>query len=187
MLVESTSSSNNSRIRAVMAATCLATAPLAADYFERSWTDGSPFPAPIRSAYATGTADAGLIMFTGQQSAGTRETTEREHLIATLRQWESFKENWDGEGAKEPSLASLRAASRFACALESSDTIPEPQLHDTGRAGLFWDVAGLYADLEFLENGKIAYYIEREDGRHKGVVDFDGRRLPGVFRPLLNA
>ena len=40
---------------------------------------------------------------------------------------------------------------------------------------------------KFLENGSIAYYIERGKDRHKGVVEFDKRNIQPVLKPLLTA
>lgn len=102
-----------------------------------------------------------------------------------LRGWEKFQSNWDHEGANAPILSSLRAASQFAGLLDNRFIMPEPMLNDTGRAGLFWSEDNLYADIEFIENNFIAYYIERNNGRHKGVVAFDHQQIPPVLVPLL--
>lgn len=116
----------------------------------------------------------------------TRETTEREHIIAELRSWRHLGVDWDGEGAKAPSLVSLNAARAFLCAMKRDAPCPEPTLFPSGRAGLYWREGGLYADLEFYENGNIAYYIERgQDDRHKGLIAFDLDNIPAVFQTLL--
>ena len=115
-----------------------------------------------------------------------RSTTEQEHTIAVLRSWEKYEQNWDYEGAKAPILSSLRAASRFVCLLDDSFVMPEPMLHDSGRAGLFWGEDQLYADLEFLVNGTVAYYIERGERQEKGVICFDHRVIPEIFKTLLS-
>ena len=114
-----------------------------------------------------------------------RETTEREHAIAELLRWRHLGTDWDGEGAKAPSLLSLTGARAFLCAMTSEAVCPEPMLFPSGRAGLYWREEGFYADLEFYENRTIAYYIERGHDRHKGVVDFDLDNIPAVFQTLL--
>lgn len=120
-----------------------------------------------------------------------RATTDREHAIAEIRRWRNLQTNWDSEGAAAPVLGSLLDASDFACALESRHLTPEPMLHTSGRAGLYWRTADLYADLEFLGGGRIAFYYEKNGSsgtdRLKGVVHFDGTNLPGVLEPLLRA
>lgn len=116
-----------------------------------------------------------------------RETSEQEKAIALLRGWKLYQQDWDGEGALAPIASSLEQASKFVCALRDGAVVPEPMLHQNGKAGLFWSDDGLYGDLEFLENGRIAYYIEKGTGRHKGVVDFDGVKIPEIFSTLLSA
>lgn len=118
-----------------------------------------------------------------------RPTTDREHAIAEIRRWKSLEAGWDGEGAAAPQHPSLDDAGAFACALESRHLTPEPMLHTSGRAGLYWRTGGLYADLEFLGNGRIAFYYENDShggaDRLKGVVHFDGKNLPGVLEALI--
>jgi hypothetical protein len=116
-----------------------------------------------------------------------RPTTPREHLIGELRRWRVLQPDWDGEGAKAPVRESLEAAAAFACILsdEVAGELPEPMLHASGRAGLFWHNANLYADLEFLADQRVAYYIERDGSKHKGVVTFNSHEMPAVFATLL--
>lgn len=116
----------------------------------------------------------------------SRDTTPREHTIGELRRWSQLSRNWDGEGAAAPNLASLREASNFAC-LRPADADVEPMLHASGRAGLYFRTATLYADVEFLGDGRAAYYVERNGDKHKGVVNFDSRTMPAVLETLLQA
>jgi len=117
-----------------------------------------------------------------------RATTHLEEAIGEIRQWALLTNNWDGEGAGPPIDSSLQEATSFICALPSQGMVPEPMLHPSGRAGLYWNDATLYADLEFTGNGEIVYYIERRgEGKHKGVVNFDGKKMPLVFTTLLRA
>lgn len=114
-----------------------------------------------------------------------RPTTPREKLIGEIRSWTLLKENWDGERAPVPVPSSLREAVAFAGMLGESDVLPEPMLFPSGHAGLFWDEKKLYADLEFLGDGRIAYFIERQGDKHKGVLKFDSKAMPAVFPALL--
>lgn len=116
-----------------------------------------------------------------------RSTTVLESLIGELRGWRLLAANWDGEGADVPDARSLKEAVAFARLLGEKDALPEPMLHASGHAGLFWKNFGLYADIEFLGDNRIAYYIERRGDKHKGVVKFDSRNMPDVFQVLLPA
>jgi hypothetical protein len=98
-----------------------------------------------------------------------------------------LKQNWDGEGAQASNGASIREAVSFVRLLGDNLRLPEAMLHPSGRAGLFWHDGEVYADLEFTGDQLITYYVERDGGRHKGVVPFDSRRMPRVFSTLLMA
>ena len=102
-----------------------------------------------------------------------------------LRRWALLNENWDGEGAGAPIPASLQDAVAFVGLLKTDDAPPEPMLNATGRAGLYWKDAGLYADIEFLGDGRLAYYVERNGDKHKGVLSFDAKYIPTVLSVLL--
>lgn len=120
-----------------------------------------------------------------------RETTDREHAIAQIRSWSSLRADWDGEGAAAPIAESLADAEEFACALDHRHIAPEPMLHTSGKAGLYWRNDDLYADLEFLGSRRIAFYYEKTGpkgtDRLKGLVHFDGTNLPEILEPLLRA
>lgn len=181
-----------SGVWAAFAATCFATSPLHADNQRLRLVGVDPARQPITSSSGVMPGIAGhTYLLTGDAPVGqqstTRETTEQELIIATLRSWERYQSNWDHDGARAPNLRSLRAASSFICALAGNQEMPEAMLHDTGLAGLFWKRDQFYADLEFLENGSIAYYIERGIDRHKGVTEFRSRTIPGVLETLLAA
>jgi hypothetical protein len=117
----------------------------------------------------------------------SRQTTPQEALIGDLRAWFSLPENWDGEGAARPSRTSIQDAVSFARLLDANFHEPEPMLLANGHASLFWDKPGLYADLEFLGNQRVAYFIEKNKDKHKGVVKFELEKIHGVFQNLLTA
>ena len=122
---------------------------------------------------------------------GYRPTTERERLIGQIRTWGLLGANWDGDGGDAPNLASLRQACLFVNLLSRGVPMPEPMLHASGRAGLYWNQEGLYADLEFIGDGRVSYYIERRNAqgkdKHKGVATVSGNQMPPVFEALLRA
>jgi len=114
-----------------------------------------------------------------------RPTTALEKVVGELRRWSFLKANWDGEGAAAPALESLRNAESFVRAYGDIGEVPEPMLNANGRAGLFWKLNGLYADLEFLGDSRLAYYIERNGDKHKGVTQFNPEEVPALFQLLL--
>lgn len=116
----------------------------------------------------------------------SRTTTPAERAIGEFRRWNELAANWDGEGAEAPLQNSLREASAFACLLADARVV-DPMLHANGHAGLYFRTAELYADIEFLGDGRAAYYVERNGGKHKGVVNFDSKEMPAVFNTLLKA
>lgn len=114
-----------------------------------------------------------------------RATTANEHVIGELRRYRMLDANWDGEGAEAPQHSSLIGAEEFMRLLPADVPAPAPMLHATGRAGLFWERAGLYADVEFLGDGRATYYVERDGGKHKGVVQLRPTKMPAVLESLL--
>jgi len=57
----------------------------------------------------------------------------------------------------------------------------------SGHVALYKNENGLYADIEFLGDGRIAYFIKRNGDKHKGVLTFDSQKMPAVFSALLSA
>lgn len=115
-----------------------------------------------------------------------RKTTSLEELIGEIRGWSLLEANWDGEGASTPLGQSLKEAESFIRFL-GDIALPEPMLLSSGHAALYWNDSGLYADLEFLGDGRIAYFIKRHEDKHKGVLAFDSKEMPAVFPALIQA
>ena len=117
----------------------------------------------------------------------TRTTTAREQLLGEIRSWALWKADWDGEGAAAPIVDCIKNAVSFIRLLPDNIPLPEPMIHASGHTGLFWGDGGIYADIEFLHNGRIAYYIEQNGDKHKGAINFDSEKLPPVFSVLLES
>jgi hypothetical protein len=114
----------------------------------------------------------------------TRATTAKEQLIGEPRGWRQLSSRWDGEDAEAPELQSIDDAVKFARML-GAQADAQPMLHVNGHAGLFWRDDGLYADIEFLGSGRIAYFIEKNGDKHKGMVNFVAKEMPNLFKALL--
>ena len=114
-----------------------------------------------------------------------RETSNAEVAVGELRRWATLAENWDGEGASTPDKASLKSASNFVRLLTLAAMDVAPMLNANGRAGLYWNQGDFYADLEFLGDDRIAYFIEKSSDKHKGIVRFESRAVPPVLSTLL--
>jgi hypothetical protein len=114
-----------------------------------------------------------------------RETTLLERTIGEIRKWHLLADNWDGEGSIGPKTQSLKEAVLFLGLLSKAIIIPDPMLLNSGNAALFWNEENLYADIEFLGDGRIAYFIKKNGDKHKGVLKFDSQQMPSVFSCLL--
>ncbi len=51
-------------------------------------------------------------------------------------------------------------------------------LLSSGHTALFWNEDNLYADIEFLGDGRIAYFIKKNGDKHKGVLEFKSQKMP---------
>lgn len=131
--------------------------------------------------------DSASFIYVNPVVESVRATTDREKAIGEIRKWSLLGTNWDGEGGLAPVATSLKAAESFACVWPEGHESFETMLFPSGHAGLLWDTPKLYADLKFLENGQVAYFIKRNEDRHKGTVAFNGKEMPSVFAALLLA
>lgn len=116
----------------------------------------------------------------------SRPTTLQEELIGEIRGLNLLKADWDGEGAAAPSVQSIKEAVSFVRLLNDI-ALPEPMLLASGHTALYWNEGNLYADIEFLGDGRIAYFIKNNGDKHKGVLAFDSQKMPAVFQTLLQA
>ena len=115
-----------------------------------------------------------------------RLTTAHERLIGEIRSWGVLGADWDGEGALAPSATSIIEAVSLSRLFSEADYI-EPMLLASGHVSLYINENGLYADIEFLGDGRIAYFIKRHGDKHKGVLTFDSQKMPAVFQALIEA
>lgn len=114
-----------------------------------------------------------------------RLTTQQEKLIGEIRSCSLLSADWDGEGAVAPLAQSIKEAVSFVRVL-GDVVLPEPMLLASGRVSLYWNEGELYADIEFLGDGRIAYFIKRNGDKHKGVLAFDSQKMPAVFPALFS-
>jgi hypothetical protein len=114
-----------------------------------------------------------------------RQTNQVEKAVGELRRWLTLAPDWDGEGAAAPIARSIESASDFIRLLPENVADAEPMLHANGHAGLFWNENGHYADLEFLGDGRIAYFIQHHEDKHKGLVRFNSELVPPALSALL--
>jgi hypothetical protein len=110
-----------------------------------------------------------------------RPTTVPEQVMGEIRSLGLLKANWDGEGAFTPSTKSIEEAVSFIRLMSDEALLPEPTLQVSGNVSLFWNEHGLYADIEFLGDNRVAYFIKTNEDKHKGVISFDSKQMPAVF------
>ena len=137
--------------------------------------------------YSTSTSDSSAFFPT------SRQTTPIEIAVSQLREWRHLNENHDGERARAPDMASLIDAESFVRAWLDLSLAPEPMLFANGRAGLFWDERGVYADLEFHGKGRLSYFVKVTGGNpdhapetHRGVMQLHADRAPEIIAQLMN-
>ena len=116
-----------------------------------------------------------------------RATTIQEKIIGEIRSWNLLDNDWDGEGSLKPHTQSIKEAVSFINLLSDEITPPEPMLLSSGHTALFWNETDLYADIEFLGDGRIAYFIKKDGDKHKGVLEFNSQQMPVVFQALLGS
>ena len=114
-----------------------------------------------------------------------RSTTDMEKVIGELREWAFLKSNWDGEGANAPSIGSIKEAVKFVRLINDSAEMPDPNLLASGNISLFWNTESLYAEIEFLDKNRIAYFIKNNEDNHKGIISFGSEKMPAVFTSLI--
>ncbi len=142
--------------------------------------------ATTRSLISGVNSKATTVIVDGSYKDIARPTTQHEKLIGELRELSLLNANWDGEGAAVPSILSIKEAVSFVRLLNGI-ALPEPMLLASGHTSLYWNEGDIYADIEFLDDGRIAYFIKTHGDKHKGVLAFDSQKMPAVFQTLLQA
>ena len=111
------------------------------------------------------------------------ESSPADLTVAQLLRMKEWGADWDGNGAAKPLGSSLKDARAFVRALSPESIIPQATLHADGHAILFVNSAQVYAELEFLEDHRIGYYVRRGGEEWTDEISFDGRTLPeGLLR-----
>lgn len=125
--------------------------------------------------------------FVFDNSQLVRETTNKEKIIGELRQLGLTSANWDGEDASKPKLNAIKDAVSFARNLDDNFYMPEPMLHESGNVSLYWNVKKFYADIEFLGNEHLAYFIKYGENKHKGICKINDEKMPTMLKILLTS
>jgi hypothetical protein len=104
--------------------------------------------------------------------------TQADHTIAQLIRFQNLGDDWDGSGAARPLSPSIKDARRFIRSLAPESAIPRATLHADGHAVLLLRGANVYAELEFLGQGRIGFYARRDGQEWGDEFSFDGGALP---------
>lgn len=94
-------------------------------------------------------------------------------LLELIGSYELLPVGWDGEAGLPASKQQIAAAKAFLDKLPAGIPLPSPQIAPTGAVGLYWDVNGVYADLEFNGDDSLDLYI-------RPSPDADSMFLEGV-------
>jgi hypothetical protein len=135
------------------------------------------FRVPITSR----TAETGSL--TWNRGVDSYDGAPHKRVLADLAEYATLQHDWDGEGASAPARASFSDAEQFVCSL--TGPLPEALVNANGRAGLIWERANLYVELEFLGNHQIAYYGERNGQAQQDIVNFTAGSVPEPIKTLI--
>jgi len=144
-------------------------------------------PSDAPRANTTFVAEAGFRGVSAVQeaipAAANYDRCPADLAVAQLLRMEKWDADWDGNGAAKPLDFSLKDARAFVRALSPESIIPKATLHADGHAILFVNGPEVYAELEFLEDRRIAFYVRRGGAEWTDAISFDGRPLPeGLLR-----
>ncbi len=115
--------------------------------------------------------------------AANYDTDPADLAVAQLLRMEEWDADWDGNGAAKPLGFSLKDARAFVRALSPESIMPKATLHANGHTILFVNGPEVYAELEFLEDHRIGFYVRRGGDEWTDEISFDGRTLPeGLLR-----
>jgi hypothetical protein len=154
----------------------------------QKFTSRFPFDQSAVQSASTIVSNEKFVAATELSEQLERLTTQHEKLIGEIRSWSLLENNWDGEGAVAPSVLSVKEAVSFTRMLnDDAASLLEPMLLASGHVSLYKNDTNFYADIEFLGDGHIAYFIKRNGDKHKGVLNFDSKKMPPVFQAILTA
>ena len=142
-------------------------------------------PVELKAIIQTSSTVSSIVEHSIYSEDTARSTTDMEKVIGELREWAFLKINWDGEGANAPSKTSIKEAVKFVRLINDSVEMPDPNLLASGNVSLFWNSQSLYAEIEFLGNNRIAYFIKKNEDKHKGIISFGSEKMPAVFTTLV--
>jgi hypothetical protein len=89
-------------------------------------------------------------------------------LDAELTRYEKLEHDWDDAGGAPPSSDAIEIARAVLDLSKALGVLPKrTYVSPSGEVGLVWSKGNGYADLSFLGNGTISYYIRGDDGQHE--------------------
>jgi hypothetical protein len=139
----------------------------------------SPVPLPAGPTIKIDIAKSAANTAAAEAWHGLNVSASRaDAAIAQLLRLEKLEADWDGSEAAKPIDYSLKDARNFVRKLSPDSVIPRATLHADGHAILFMREPDIYAELEFLGNGKIDYFVRRGEQKWSDEFSFDGRSLP---------
>lgn len=84
----------------------------------------------------------------------------RAKLKAQLKNYSTYQDNWDDEGAREPYRNAILDALAFIDCLPSEILIPEPMLEYDGSISFLWNSDNADAVARFRGNEKFAWFVD---------------------------
>lgn len=84
----------------------------------------------------------------------------RAKLKGQLKDYSTYQDNWDDEGAREPYKNAILDALAFIDCLPSEILIPEPMLEHDGSISFLWSSDNADAVARFRGNEKFAWFVD---------------------------
>ena len=131
--------------------------------------------------------------YRSESDNGGEICADKERLAGKLMTYLRLEKDWDGYGGVPPTAQAVSDALTFIENLRAGFPalpLPKPMLSGDGEVGLYWDQAGVFADVGFTGDGTLSYYVESESGENHGKDDIsldDGKSLEPLLKMLQKA
>jgi hypothetical protein len=107
--------------------------------------------------------------------------------LERLRQFKSFKSNWDGEQSVAPNAHAIDSAISLLSLLAAHGVSPKVMLNAEGSPLLLINRATVQGEIAVTSANTIEFYFDVAGGEAEVDVHFDGKSIPPVLLTHLRA
>ncbi|WP_290873394.1 hypothetical protein [Aquabacterium sp.] len=90
--------------------------------------------------------------------------SHREMLKREVGAYSDLTDGWNGPGTMPPPHEILDVALNMIDAIPARLPLPRPMISASGEIGLYWDLAGGYAEVGFDPNGEVTFFSRDQHG-----------------------